>query len=252
MNCERCLKPSQLCVCEWIRPVQARTQVLILQHPQEADTELGSAHLARLCLPHAHLAVGLSWPNLQRALKQQEPTDNSGHPDQPDQPHHPHQPHQRAKPRDWLVLYLGSAKSQRIPKTDPRKSMTDQPPSRPTPDPEAIPGKLKLVDRKGQPLSHPKQKVGSFKGLVVLDGSWSQAKTLWWRNAWLVKLQRAILFPDRPSLYQKLRREPRRASLSTIEAIALSLAIIENNPEILPALLAPFEQLLSLARRGGA
>jgi len=53
---------------------------------------------------------------------------------------------------------------------------------------------------------------------VLLDGTWSQAKALWWRNAWMLKCQRVILGPSRPSRYGQLRREPRRDGLSTIEA----------------------------------
>lgn len=66
-------------------------------------------------------------------------------------------------------------------------------------------------------------------GILILDGSWSQAKTLWWRNPWLLKLPRLHLNPPEPSLYGRLRREPRRGALSTLEAVA----------EVLPALGEP-------------
>ncbi len=56
-------------------------------------------------------------------------------------------------------------------------------------------------------------------GIVVLDGTWKQAKTLWWRNPWLLKLRRLTLNPHVPSL----RPQARAAGLSTIEAIALTL-----------------------------
>jgi DTW domain-containing protein YfiP len=80
-----------------------------------------------------------------------------------------------------------------------------------------------LVDRKGAPRS-----LGNHRlhGIIVLDGTWSQAKTLWWRNPWLLKLPRIALSPREPSLYGKLRREPRREYVSTLEAIA----------DVLPAL----------------
>jgi type I site-specific restriction-modification system R (restriction) subunit len=48
---------------------------------------------------------------------------------------------------------------------------------------------------------------------VLLDGTWSQAKALWWRNAWMLKCQRVILGPKRPSAYGKLRKEPRQDGL---------------------------------------
>jgi DTW domain-containing protein YfiP len=65
-----------------------------------------------------------------------------------------------------------------------------------------------------------------LEGLIVLDGTWSQAKTLWWRNPWLLKLARVSLVPREPSMYGKLRKEPRREWVSTLEAVA----------DVLPAL----------------
>ena len=69
-----------------------------------------------------------------------------------------------------------------------------------------------------------------IEGIVLLDGTWSQAKALWWRNAWMLKCQRVILGPKHPSRYGKLRREPRRDGLSTIEAAAMLLAGLEKRP----------------------
>jgi hypothetical protein len=85
-------------------------------------------------------------------------------------------------------------------------------------------------------------------GLVVLDGTWSQAKALWWRNPWLLKLRRVVLSPARPSLYRTLRKEPRPEGLSTIEAIALCLSSIEGRPDLEEALLLPFRKLLERSR----
>lgn len=77
-----------------------------------------------------------------------------------------------------------------------------------------------LLDKKGhlRPSSAP-----AIEGLVVLDGTWSQAKTLWWRNPWLLKLARVVLTPSEPSIYGRLRKEPRREHVSTLEAVADAL-----------------------------
>jgi DTW domain-containing protein len=75
-------------------------------------------------------------------------------------------------------------------------------------------------------------------GIILLDGSWSQAKTLWWRNPWLLKLPRLHLNPAEPSLYGRLRREPRRDAVSTLEAVA----------DVLPALGEPAETRTVLRR----
>jgi len=79
----------------------------------------------------------------------------------------------------------------------------------------------------------------------LLDGTWSQAKALWWRNPWMLKCQRVILGPKRPSAYGQLRREPRRDGLSTIEAAAMLLAALEKRPEIAATLNGSFERMLA-------
>ena len=93
-----------------------------------------------------------------------------------------------------------------------------------------------------------------IEGVVLLDGTWSQAKALWWRNAWMLKCQRVILGPSQPSRYGKLRREPRRDGLSTIEAAALVLARLEGRPDIADTLNASFTRMLTEipGSRGGA
>jgi DTW domain-containing protein YfiP len=97
--------------------------------------------------------------------------------------------------------------------------------------PAALPARVAaehvvLVSRRGELLD---PQVHALDGVIVLDGSWSQAKTLWWRNAWLLKLPRIVLRPKEPSMYGRLRREPRREWVSTLEAIA----------DVLPALGEP-------------
>ena len=81
--------------------------------------------------------------------------------------------------------------------------------------------------------------------MILLDGTWSQAKTLWWRNAWLLKGKRIALKPRRPSLYGQRRREARREGLSTIEAAGLVLSRLEDRPEIEAAVAATFRRMLA-------
>jgi DTW domain-containing protein YfiP len=87
-----------------------------------------------------------------------------------------------------------------------------------------------------------------IEGIILLDGTWSQAKALWWRNAWMLKCKRVVLGPKLPSRYGRLRREPRDDGLSTIEAAAMLLARLERKPEIETALHATFERLLARYR----
>jgi hypothetical protein len=132
-----------------------------------------------------------------------------------------------AEAREWAVLYQG-------PKAD-------------RPSRGAAP--LVAVDRKGAPLGDQKSALAGLKGLIVLDGTWSQAKTLWWRNPWLLKCRRFVLAPERPSAYGRLRREPRRDSLSTLEAAALALSVLESDPTLYDRLTAPLRKLVAGVER---
>ncbi|MBR0937799.1 tRNA-uridine aminocarboxypropyltransferase [Bradyrhizobium jicamae] len=131
-----------------------------------------------------------------------------------------------ADPSRWAVLYLGSAKVDDL-------------------DTDA---EIVAINRKGELEPHQRGILADIEGIVLLDGTWSQAKALWWRNAWMLKCQRVILGPKRPSRYGKLRREPRRDGLSTIEAAALLLARLEKRPDIAETLIGSFERMLARFR----
>src|SRR5215470_9722604 len=133
----------------------------------------------------------------------------------------------KAKDRDWCVLYLGSAHAAKGK------------------------GSLVAVDRKGEPLADQHAARAGLMGLVVLDGNWSQAKALWWRNPWLTKLRRFVVVPDGPSLYGDLRREARPDAVSTLEAVALALSVLEDDAVLRERLLTPFRELLAKARAAG-
>lgn len=133
-------------------------------------------------------------------------------------------------PARWAILYLGSAKVADL------AADTD----------------ILAIDRKGQPELHQREILEDIEGIVVLDGTWSQAKALWWRNAWMLKCQRIILGPTHPSRYGKLRKEPRRDGLSTLEAAAMTLAALEHRPEIETGLLASFDRMLARFREAQA
>jgi DTW domain-containing protein YfiP len=129
-------------------------------------------------------------------------------------------------PRRWAVLYLGSAKAADLE--------TER--------------EIVAINRKGELEDNQRAILKDIEGIVLLDGSWSQAKALWWRNAWMLKCQRVILNPPKPSLYGKLRREPRRDGLSTIEAAGMLLAGLEKRPDIAATLNAAFERMLGKVR----
>ncbi len=96
----------------------------------------------------------------------------------------------KASPKDWAVLF-------------PDRKATG----------------TRVMERGGS-----KVEASSLKGLIVLDGTWSQAKSLWWRNPWLLRLHQMTLAPKEPSIYGKLRPEPSRRHVSTLESVASALS----------------------------
>ncbi|CAL77661.1 conserved hypothetical protein; putative DTW domain [Bradyrhizobium sp. ORS 278] len=129
-------------------------------------------------------------------------------------------------PARWAILYLGSAKAADL-------------------DPES---EVVALTRKGEVADNQRAILKLIEGVILLDGTWSQAKALWWRNPWMLKCQRVILGPRRPSHYGQLRREPRRDGLSTIEAAGMLMAALERRPEIAAALDSSFERMLERYR----
>jgi DTW domain-containing protein YfiP len=85
-------------------------------------------------------------------------------------------------------------------------------------------------------------------GIVVLDGTWSKAKTLWWRNPWLNKLPRLTLEPQEPSIYGRLRHEPRRDYVSTLESVAAALTLCGEDPAVEASLKRLFRTLVQRVR----
>ncbi|MCA6121719.1 DTW domain-containing protein [Bradyrhizobium sp. WSM 1704] len=131
-----------------------------------------------------------------------------------------------ADPSRWAVLYLGSAKAEEL-------------------DTDA---EIVAINRNGELEPDQRSILGRIEGIVLLDGTWSQAKALWWRNPWMLKCQRVILGPKQPSRYGQLRREPRRDGLSTLEAAAMLLAGLQKRPEIAAALIDSFDRMLARFR----
>lgn len=133
----------------------------------------------------------------------------------------------QADPKRWGVLYLGMAKES-------------------SPLPQQL---ITVIGKNGNPADRQEEILSRLEGIIALDGNWQQAKALWWRNAWMLKCRRLVLQPRTPSLYGSLRKEPRRESVSTIEAVALTLAALEDETDYAEKILPPFKLLLAKARK---
>ena len=86
--------------------------------------------------------------------------------------------------------------------------------------------------------------------LVIVDGTWHQAKTIVRDCPQLRTLPRFRLTPQQPGRY-RIRREPDPDSLSTVEAAVLALGVLEPETQGLDRLLHAFDYMVEdqLARR---
>ncbi|MEO6775090.1 MAG: tRNA-uridine aminocarboxypropyltransferase [Kofleriaceae bacterium] len=79
--------------------------------------------------------------------------------------------------------------------------------------------------------------------LVVVDGTWSQAKTVVRDNPCLQALPRYAFATPEPSQY-RIRKEPRAEYVSTIEALMHVLGVLERDPARFRALLDPLNAMV--------
>ena len=79
--------------------------------------------------------------------------------------------------------------------------------------------------------------------LVVVDGTWAQARSVVRKNPILGALPRYAFTTPEPTRY-RIRKEPRAEYCSTIEALVHVLGVLERDPEKFRALLPPFEAMI--------
>jgi DTW domain-containing protein YfiP len=185
--CQRCSRPSSVCLCRDLIEIDTCTPIVILQHPRESSVPIGTARLAELAFKSAERHVGVRFSEcrpVRDALSDAQ-----------------------APP---ILLFPG----------DGARDLAQEPPLGPV-------------------------------TLVVIDGTWSQAGKILKQNPELSRLPRYALDPQTPSRY-RIRREPARHCMSTIEAIVGALRVLERAERNVQAALLPFdllvEQQLSFAR----
>jgi DTW domain-containing protein YfiP len=81
--------------------------------------------------------------------------------------------------------------------------------------------------------------------VIVVDGTWHQARKVLKENPFLLDLPRIGLVPERPSNY-RIRAEPSAECVSTIEALALLLGQLEGRPERFTPILEAFDRMVDL------
>lgn len=80
--------------------------------------------------------------------------------------------------------------------------------------------------------------------LILLDGTWFQAKKLYEHLPCLHDLPKVAFAPEQPSEY-KIRKEPKENYVSTLEALVHSLRLIEPENQNVEDLLHPFRTMVN-------
>lgn len=87
--------------------------------------------------------------------------------------------------------------------------------------------------------------------VIIIDGTWSQAKDMFLRNT-LLHLPKQVQLSKTLSSQYVIRTQPTNICLSTLECAAVSLSILERNEYIQQVLLKPLNALCSFQLQHGA
>jgi len=177
-RCWTCFRPSRMCFCDSLKPIEHRTSVLILQHRRERSHPFNTARIVHESLNRCELMVGYN--------------------------------HELADRFDAAVLH---------------PSVGVLYPS----DDAVLLDELPIEQR-------PEQ-------LVILDGTWHQAKTLYRDIPRLQSMPRYRLAPSSPGRY-RIRREPNEHALSTLEATVAALQALEPENTDLHQLIKTFDRMI--------
>lgn len=231
--CHTCRKAQSLCICVRIKTiVENKIGITILQHPEEKDHHLGSARIAALSLRNVEV---LSIPEVDSNDSFRVRVKVPGS-------------------KRSITGRVGNKGRKKLPSALPADATFDQVT---TMEDDAIPEWLNLPSGTG--LLFPSDKAVDLvpelcndhacpTHLIVLDGTWSKAKRIYFENPWLHKLQHYNLLPSEPSMYGTVRREPKIGCLSTVESIVLALKMLEPDTVGLDSLLEVFDSMIEDAK----
>ncbi|XP_064474723.1 tRNA-uridine aminocarboxypropyltransferase 2-like isoform X1 [Ornithodoros turicata] len=95
------------------------------------------------------------------------------------------------------------------------------------------------------------ERSGCGYNLIVLDGTWSQARSLFFNSPQLHGLKQVQINPNKTSDYV-IRTQPTQECLSTVETVAYALSVLEDKPELQEVLTRPLHALCQFQLQHGA
>ncbi|XP_072051493.1 tRNA-uridine aminocarboxypropyltransferase 2-like [Amphiura filiformis] len=97
----------------------------------------------------------------------------------------------------------------------------------------------------------PRLPCDQFYSLIIIDGTWPQAKYIFNNNK-MLKIPKQVQFSNVGVSQYVIRTQPKDGALSTVESAALALSILEDRPELQDILLAPLKALCQFQLEHGA
>ncbi|KAL0965319.1 hypothetical protein UPYG_G00279730 [Umbra pygmaea] len=107
-----------------------------------------------------------------------------------------------------------------------------------------------LIQNRDKTLDQDVMAVGH--NVIIIDGTWSQAKDMFLRNTLLHQPKQVQLSRREQTSQYVIRSQPSNICLSTLECAAFTLSIIERNEAIQEVLLKPLQALCSFQLQHGA
>jgi len=87
--------------------------------------------------------------------------------------------------------------------------------------------------------------------IILIDGTWHQAKSMYYNSAKLKTVQQVCLGEEYQSEYV-IRTQPSQSALSTVETAAIALATLEDNWSLYSSLVEPLKALCQFQISHGA
>mmetsp|Transcript_19128 Transcript_19128/g.22113 ORF Transcript_19128/g.22113 Transcript_19128/m.22113 type:complete len:322 (+) Transcript_19128:78-1043(+) len=192
--CSGCNRPPILCICESLpeQKISTSTHVLVLQHPNEFKRKsLSTVPLMPFVLENCKVSMGYSFEPDKLDLVQRF----------------------LQKGRKPLLLFPGPD-ALSLDENDDKSIGGTSLCTEPTND-----NNLPLCDDNGQLL-------------ILVDGTWAEARRIIMKSPELVQQCTQVQFTaDSESIYDVVRKEPEKHCVSTLEACAQALVLLEHGSE---------------------
>ncbi|CAL8464563.1 g4098 [Coccomyxa elongata] len=225
-DCGRCRRPQSVCLCSALphAPLNLHGKLLVLQHPLEARKRMATVPLLDLCLKDCTLIRGRKFsvertPGLRDALRTAK---------------------QMGSP--IYVLFPGTEARDLAEMVQTNSQKRHLPECQQVQEAAAEPHRIHIGSH-SPPWAYL---------LIAIDGTWRQGKEIFKVLMPLLEaFQANVVHLPLASIPREnwdcaLKREPSLGCMTTTEAVARALGILEGSIDVQAALLAPLRQMTAL------